>query len=451
MAERHAPDLTQALVAHALALRGDRIPPEALAVARHCLLDWIGVALAGWQEAPVQILLAELAEEGGRPAATLLGSGARTGAQQAALINGTAGHALDFDDVHLASRVHPSAPLFPAILAAAERDGASGRRVLEAFLAGVEVQSRIAAVMGDSHYRQGWHNTGTLGSFGATAAVAHLAGLDVAVTCQAMGIAGTQAAGLRAVFGSMAKPLHAGRAAATGLLAARLAARGFTSHKDILGAPDGFAAVHSRELRPEAMLAAPERLAACSILFKYHASCYGTHAPIEAALRLRAGIAGRLDAIDGMTLDVEPQYLSVCNIPEPRNGSEAKFCLRHAVALALAGHDTMAAESFSEAACADPVLRALRARITVAGDASLPRATARLRVAIGAEPIESVADVSAPEPDPARQWQRLCGKFRTLAEPALGVAGAARIIALCDGFDAAPDVAALLESCAVRR
>lgn len=449
--ERNGPDLTRALVAHALALRGDYIPPEALVVARHCLLDWIGVTLAGWQEAPVQILLAELAEEGGRPAATLIGSGTRIGTQNAALINGTAGHALDFDDVHLASRVHPSAPLFPAILAAAEYCGASGRQVLEALLAGVEVQSRIAAVMGESHYRQGWHNTGTLGSFGAAAAVAHLSGLGIDATCQAMGIAGTQAAGLRAVFGSMAKPLHAGRAAATGLLAARLAARGFTSHPDILGAPDGFAAMQSRDLRPEAMLAAPERLAASSILFKYHASCYGTHAPIEAALRLRADIAARLDAIEGMTLEVEPQYLSVCNIPEPRNGSEAKFSLRHAVALTLAGRDTMAAESFSEAACADPALRALRARITVAGNASLPRATARLRVVLGGESIEATADVSAPEPDPARQWQRLCAKFRTLTEPLLGVAGAARIIALCGGFDAAPDVAALLESSAARR
>lgn len=448
--ERNGPDLTRALVAHALALRGDRVPPEALAVARHCLLDWIGVTLAGWQEAPVRILLAELAEEGGRPVATLLGSGARTGAQQAALINGTAGHALDFDDVHLASRVHPSAPLFPAILAAAERGGATGRQVLEAFIVGVEVQSRIAAVMGESHYRQGWHNTGTLGSFGAAAAVAHLQGLGIEATCQAMGIAGTQAAGLRAVFGSMAKPLHAGRAAATGLLAARLAAHGFTSHADILGAPDGFAAVQSRELRPEAMLAAPERLAAHGILFKYHASCYGTHAPIEAALRLRAQTRGHLDAIEGMTLEVEPQYLSVCNIPEPRNSSEAKFSLRHAVALALAGRDTMAAESFSEGACVDPALRALRARIAVAGDASLPRATARLRVAIGGETIEATANVSAPEPDLSQQGQRLRDKFRTLAEPSLGAAGAARIIALCNSFDAAPDVAALLESCAGR-
>lgn len=449
--ERNGPDLTRALVAHALALRGDRIPPEALVVARHCLLDWIGVTLAGWQEAPVRILLAELNEEGGRPAATLIGSGARTSAQNAALINGTAGHALDFDDVHLASRVHPSAPLFPAILASAECCGASGRQVLEAFLAGVEVQSRIAAFMGESHYRQGWHNTGTLGSFGAAAAVAHLSGLDVAATCQAMGIAGTQAAGLRAVFGAMAKPLHAGRAAANGLLAARLAARGFTSHQDILGAPDGFAAVQSRELRPEAMLAAPERLAASSILFKYHASCYGTHAPIEAALRLRARTRGRSDAIEGMRLEVEPQYLSVCNIPEPCNGSEAKFSLRHAVALALAGRDTMAAESFSEAACADPALQALRTRIAVAGDASLPRATARLQVVIGDETVEATANVSAPEPDLTQQGHRLRDKFRTLTEPLLGVAAAARIIALCDGLDTAPDVTMLLESCAARR
>ncbi len=156
------------------------------------------------------------------------------------MINGAAGHAHDYDDVHMAMNGHPTVPVAPAVLALAEHHHKGAHALLAAFAAGVDTECIIGRYIGASHYAEGWHATGTLGSFGAAAAAANLLELDAEATARALGIAGTQAAGLKSQFGTMCKPLHAGHAAATGVQAARLAARGFTSRTDILEIPAGF-------------------------------------------------------------------------------------------------------------------------------------------------------------------------------------------------------------------
>ena len=229
-----AAELTRMLAARTSALNYDALPEEVRTLARQCVLDYFGVALAGADDPLVTILLDELAEAGGAAQAGIIGHKARLPALSAALLNGAIGHALDYDDVNLAMPGHPSVAILPGLLALAEARQSSGREVIAAFVAGYETACRIGSALRPGHYNLGFHATGTVGSFGAAAACARLLGFDAEATARALGIAGTQAAGLKAQFGTMCKPFHAGKASQSGLLAARLAARGFSSRPDLV-------------------------------------------------------------------------------------------------------------------------------------------------------------------------------------------------------------------------
>ena len=199
------------------------------------------------------------------------------------------------------------------------------------------------------HYTRGFHATGTVGAFGAAAACAHLLGLDAEATGRALGIAGTQSAGLKSQFGTMCKPFHAGKAAQNGLLAARLAARGFSSRPDLIECAQGFAATHAPDFLPEKALAEPKRgFHIYGNLFKYHAACYMTHAPIECGRQLRERRRGARPTSRRSPCSSHHATDRVCNIPAPTDGLEAKFSLRQTVAMALAGVDTASLGAYSE-------------------------------------------------------------------------------------------------------
>src|ERR1700722_18717934 len=219
--------VTAALAGHISAMRLGDLPAAALIVAKQCLLDWIGVALAGRNEPLVRILIDELGPTDDPTGVAILGHGRRARIDDAVLINGAMGHALDFDDV-IMPMGHPTVPVAPVVFALAQQRGASGAAALAAFIAGVEAECRIARLLGPSHYARGWHTTATAGAFGAAAAAAHLLGVEGEGLTHAFGLAGTQAAGLKSCFGTMSKPLHPGRAAQHGQLAARLGGRGVT-------------------------------------------------------------------------------------------------------------------------------------------------------------------------------------------------------------------------------
>src|SRR5262249_51517142 len=235
----------------------DDLPQDVRALARQCVLDWLAVTLAGSRDELARILVDEAAEQGGKPAATLVGFTLRAPTQQAALVNGTVSHALDYDDVNLTMTGNPTVPLVASLLALGEARGASGRDFIAAFVAGYETICRVGTLVAPGHYGRGFHATATVGSFGAAAACAHLLGLDADKTATALGIAGTQAAGLKWMFGTMCKPLHAGKAAQNGLIGATLAARGFTSRGDVLECAQGFAATQSPDFHPDRALDDP--------------------------------------------------------------------------------------------------------------------------------------------------------------------------------------------------
>lgn len=217
------------------------MPAEARCSAKRAILDTLGVGLAG-ARAEASTILHRYTETLGRGsgAASVFGTALRVPPRFAALANGTAMHADDYDDTFHPSRVHSSAPVLAAVLAAAEQEGSPGRDLLAAFSVGAEVTCKVSLAIGSEHYRRGYHATSTCGVFGATAAVCNLRRVPLEAACAALGIAGSESAGLRENFGTMAKPLHAGRAAESGVLAASLAALGVTAAPTIFEGPRGF-------------------------------------------------------------------------------------------------------------------------------------------------------------------------------------------------------------------
>jgi 2-methylcitrate dehydratase PrpD len=436
---------TAALASRSRAPRWDALTSDAATVAKQCLLDWLGVSLAARQEPLVRILADELAPVDDPGGCTLIGLDRRARIDTAVLINGAMSHALDFDDV-LLGMGHPTAPVAPVVLALAEQRGATGAEAILALVAGVEAECRVGALMGPSHYAAGWHSTGTYGTFGAAMAAATLLGLDDEQLLHCFGLAGTQAAGLKSVFGTMSKPLHPGKSAQNGLLAARLAGRGFTSDTDILGSAQGFADTQSTTVNVAAALADFPAPHIVNALFKYHASCYLTHNAIEAANQLRASEAILPGDIESVTVEVQAMHMGVCSIEEPATGLECKFSLRMTTALALAAEDTFDDALFSDETARRPDLIELRRRIKVEPISNGPASTVHVRLKNGST-LSRTANVATPVRNLARQQAMLESKFRHLATAALGSDRVERVIGICRQLEQEPDVSALLTLC----
>ncbi len=450
VAGAQAADLTRVLAERAARLGWDDLPGPVRELARQCVLDTLGCAVAGAGDPLVAMLLDEMAEAGGVAQASIVGHSRPLPALSAALVNGAAGHALDYDDVNVAMPGHPSVAVLPGLLALAEWRHSSGRDFLTAFVAGYETECRIGAALSPGHYALGFHSTATIGTLGAAAACARLLGLDTQRTATALGIAGTQAAGLKSEFGTMCKPFHAGKAAQNGLLAARLAARGFSSRTDLIECVQGFAATHGPDFSPEAALAEPANgFHILANLFKYHAACYFTHAPIECASALRREHALTPDRITGVTLRIDRSTDRVCNIPAPIDGLQSKFSLRQTVAMALAGVDTARLDTYGEATARDPALTALRERMIIDFQDGWPQTVAELEVALGdGRRIAARHDLGIPAADIDEQGRRLAGKFDALVVPVLGAARARELREMIAGLDDIADVGAVCRLCA---
>lgn len=440
---------TQELAERIAATRFDALSAESRTVASQALMDFLGVALAGAHEPLTGLLRDQAADEGGNPQASLIGASARVSVRQAALVNGSAGHAHDYDDVHDAMIGHPTVPVAPAVLALAEHLGRSGAEALAAFCAGVETECILGRYAGPSHYARGWHATATFGTFGAAAAAASLLRLDTAHTAAALGIAGTRAAGLKSQFGTMCKPLHAGHAAATGVESALLAARGFSSRPDILETHQGFMATQADGASLDRFYAAlATRDFVPDICFKYHAACYLTHSAIEAALQIRRLHRLAPADVESVEIRVNRGHFDVCNIAEPQTGLEAKFSLRFTAAMALAGEDTASIDLFSDALTRRPDLVALRDRVrVVAHEQPRPESVVCIITSSGAR-HESEANVAIPATDLDAQWQRLAEKFHTLAAPLVGPACADGIEDACRRLEELPDLGGLVGAAA---
>jgi 2-methylcitrate dehydratase PrpD len=238
--------ISQQIAAFSINTERALVPESARAIARLSVIDWIAVAIAGRDEPVSQIVRQMLLDEGGAPQASVIGSQVKLSARAAALCNGATSHALDYDDTHFIYLGHPSVAVIPATLALAEKIGTiSIDDFLDACLIGCEVACRVGAWLGREHYQLGFHATATAGSFGATAAACRILGLSAEQTTQALGLCATRSSGIKAQFGTMGKPYHAGMAASNGVEVATLAGGGFISNPDAIDALQGFSAMHA--------------------------------------------------------------------------------------------------------------------------------------------------------------------------------------------------------------
>lgn len=419
--ENTAEGATRELARWIATVRPDEIGAVPRAWAVDAILDWFAVTLPGSREPLSHILVESLVEEGEGPV-QLVGRSKKFSALNAALANGAASHALDYDDVNSRMMGHPTVPLVPVLLSIAGTRKVSGKDFVEAFVIGYEAEVMAAEMVGLSHYDRGWHMTATLGTLGAAAAASRLLGLDPEQTAHALGLAVAQAAGLKSMFGTMSKPFQVGKAAQNGLLAARLAQRGMTSRTDAIECAQGLADTQSDGISPlgefpggNASFAVEENL------FKYHAACYLTHSSIEAGVRIKTDHQIAPEQIERVVIEVDKGALSVCNIPRPETGLQIKFSLRHVVAMGLHGHDTADLEAYTDERALNPVLSDLAARTSVVGVEGDTRTFGTVSLDLkNGNRFAQTCDVGIPAADQAHQRARLLAKFNALSKPVLG-------------------------------
>jgi len=436
---------TALLAEFAAGLEFEDLPGEVRERAGRCVLDWLGCALAGAAEPLGRTVRGMAVEAGGRAEAAVICGGAQVPCAAAAWANGVAGHIVELDDIHAEAIIHPGAAVVPAALAAAGRQGASGRALLTAVVAGYETAARIGMAAGPAHYRF-WHTTGTCGTFGAAAAAGRLLGLDAGGMQHALGIAGTHAAGLVAVFGTDGKPLNAGRAARDGVTAALLAAAGATGPAGILEADRGYLRAAAGDFDAAALA---ERFEILRNVFKVHASCGHTHAPLDAVLGLAA--EHRLQAVDVAAVRVGTYRIAVETAgggAAPRTPAEARFNLPYCVAVALLRGRAGLAE-FSPEALGDPAIAALAGRVSVESvpefaGVRLGAARVTIRTAGGRELCRRV-DAPRGYPGNPLAGEELEDKFAGLAARSIPAERAGRIAALVRELEDLGSIAALAE------
>jgi 2-methylcitrate dehydratase PrpD len=378
--------------------------------------------------------------------ATVLGTGGRTTAFNAALGNGYLGHLQDYDDTHLPSILHPSSVVWPAVLAASETKTRTGLEALTAFILGAEAACRVAMSVHPWHYAAGWHITGTVGAVGAAAGSARSLGLPTEATLEALGLSLTSTGGIREGFGSMAKALNAARAASSGLQAAELAAEGFTAAPDVLGGRRGFWAVLSPGGHRESALldGLGVRWELGQNGLKPFANGVVAHPLEDAMIRLRRDFALRPDDVTSIHARVHPLVLELMDRPRPVTGLEAKFSFQHCAAVALI-HGSAHDAQFDDAVVTDPVVTALRDKVTAKPDSSISEDGVVVHVervhgpALEIEIEHAVGSAGNPLSDDALE-----DKYRALVEPRLGSAQATSLLERCWHLETAKDVSGVL-------
>jgi 2-methylcitrate dehydratase PrpD len=351
------------------ALSFNELPAEAIHWAKVGILDTVGVTLAGAREDTTRIVEGVTARGSSGPS-LVFGGHRRIGALDAALVNGTASHALDFDDCNNTLGGHPSAPILPALIALADEIGASGRDFIAAYVAGFETECKIAMGVNFHHYTKGWHPTATLGVFGSTAACAKLLKLSDERTATALAIAASLAAGIKANFGTMVKPLHIGHSTRNGLFAALLARDGFSAGDRPFEHKQGFFNVFNGEGNYDAgkilpAWAQPLDIVKPGIAIKQYPCCGSTHSALDAMLGLVREHKPAADDIERVDVWTHTRRLEHTNRPEPKSNLDAKFSVQYCMARALLDRK-IAIEHFDGKAYEDSSVRKLLPRVHAA-------------------------------------------------------------------------------------
>jgi 2-methylcitrate dehydratase PrpD len=411
------------------------LAPEVLHHAKRAVIDWYAALLPGAVVEPAILLEKGLAEELDHGKATLA-LGRRASVRAAALINGSAAHTVEVDDIFRDGIYHPGAPTIPAALALAQAHGASGEQFLRSVVVGYEISTRIGATMGKAHYKY-WHNTGTIGVFGACAAACELLQLDAKRFAHALATVTTFAAALQQAFrmDSMSKPLHAGRAAEAGVTAALAAREGVTGSLDVIEGDAGFGRAMSDG--PDwngAVDSLGKSFNICRMTFKNHTCCGHTFAAIDGALALQGRMKIAAREIERIRVASYRAAKEVSGYESPQTPAEARFSLKYVVATALT-HGSVRFAAFEPARMNDPATRALMERIEVAIDPELDAAFPKQRAARVAftardgRQEELLQPTRIGDPEAPLSDAQLDAKYLELAVPVLGEAKARALLA----------------------
>ena len=442
-------DVTRTLARYLVGSRRDEIPADVRHEAARALLNWCGCAIGASRHETINNMLAAVLPFAGQPQAQILGRSERSDCLHAALVNGVASHVFDFDDTH-ARAIHPSAPVYPAILALAEWKGISGADLVHAFVLGVEAECRVGLSVFPEHYMVGWHITGTAGVFGAAAAAGRLLGLNEQQMAWALGIAATQSSGLREMFGSMCKSLHPGRAAQNGLTAAMLASKNFTSSEQGIEAKRGFGQVMSTKFEPAIITAEwGKRWELSQNMYKPYACGLVVQGTIDGCIQLRNEHGLKPEMIDAVDLRVSPIVFELTAKENPQTGLEGKFSVFHAAAVALYTGKADEAQ-FSDQSVLDPMTVALRERVRITRDESIGRVQSHITIrlkdgrVLERHVVHALGTLERPMSD-----ADLEDKFRGLAEGILSEKQADEVVRLCWNVDSLPDAGAIARAAAV--
>jgi 2-methylcitrate dehydratase PrpD len=431
-----ARDVTRKLAQYAVATRFEDFPEGVRREVGRSLLNWMGVAVGGSHHEAAEIALAAVRPFSGPPQAGLFGRSERLDVINAAMINGISSHVFDFDDTDLLTAVHPSAPVMPTVLALAELNRVSGRDVATAIVLGFEAECRLARAVQPALGAIGWHPTGAVGVFGAAIAAGKLLGLDEQRMCHAIGLAATQPVGVREMFGSMTKSFHPGRAAQNGLLAAFLAEKGYTSSLQGIEAKRGWARVVSATQNWQAITdGLGEDYEIYRNTYKPFACGLVVHPVIDGCIQLRNEHNLTAEMIERIVLDVDPIVLELTNKRTPRTGLEGKFSVYYVAALAIVAGRAGEAQ-FSDGMVCDPVITALRDRVSATADPSVAKQQAHIRIhlkdgrRLERFVAEAVGSVKNPMSDAALE-----AKFMDLAEGVLPVDRTRHLMELCRSIE----------------
>ena len=429
--------VVERFAAFAVSLRKKPLGKEVLHHAKRAVIDWYAAAFPGAVIPPATLLQKSLKEEIGRGKARLL-LGKKATTRAAALINGAAAHAAEFDDIFRDGIYHPGAPTIAAVLALGQEKSSTGLEFLRSIVAGYEISTRIGAAMGRAHYKY-WHNTGTIGCFGAAAACAELLKLKQERFAHALATVATFSAGLQQAFrmDSMSKPLHAGHAAEAGLTAALAAKEGVTGSLDILEGEAGYgkAMGYGENKGPDwerALSTLGTDFHITRMTFKNHGCCGHTFAAIDGALVLKEKMHFSPAEVEKVDVRTYRAALDVAGYEEPETPAEARFSLKYVVANAL-NHGSVRLAAFEKKSLADRKTRELMKKISVSVDPELDAAfpgqrAARVAITAGGRREEFLQPTRKGDPEMPLSDRELEAKFLELAGPVAGKAGAKKLL-----------------------
>ena len=438
--------VTQALARFVIATNYDDLPSEVVSEAKRSLLNWLGVAIGAVRHEAVDILLRLAAETGGHATVAVFGRQERVDALNGALINGMSSHIFDFDDTHLRTVIHPSAPIAPAALALAEWKGGSPKDVLTAFVLGVEACLRIGNSVCPEHYNVGWHVTGTAGVFGSAIASSKMLGNDELATRYAIGLAATQAASLREMFGTMTKPYHPGKAAMDGLRSALIAGWGFTSSDQGIEAPRGFANVASTKFDPHEITGSLGReWEALKNTYKPYPCGVVIHPVIDAALGLHEkGVTA--ENVESIVANVHPLVQELTSKRTPRTGLEGKFSVFHCVGAAIVDGKVGQAQ-FSDEKVRDSTIVRVRDQTDINVTDGMREDECHIVATLtDGRSVEHYVEFASGSLENPLSDAQLDEKFTDLVAPILGSGRADSLIGIVRDFENQPDITGLVRA-----